>query len=186
MLIQSVIFVLEIFYLFHKRSNSLKIYLHSAFFKGLASNREKSFFSMGKSRMNNASGKKSASKSGYDNSIMIIEDDKIVAKLLSHTLTQRGFSVQIAADGRIAADNVETQQPPSLVLLDIILPFFDGFEILTKIRSQKGWQNVPVVMVTSKTQEQNVVRAFENGANDYITKPFQLEELVARIRRCLK
>jgi DNA-binding response OmpR family regulator len=141
---------------------------------------------MNKPLMKLRGNQKSTAKRLCDNSIMIVEDDKIVAKLLSHILTQRGFSVEVAADGLAAAEKVKNQQPPKLILLDIILPFFDGFEILLQIRSQKGWKKVPVVIVTSKTQEQNIVRAFENGANDYITKPFQLEELMARINRCLQ
>jgi two-component system, OmpR family, alkaline phosphatase synthesis response regulator PhoP len=121
-----------------------------------------------------------------NNSVMIVEDDAIVARLLGHTLTQRGFLVNLANDGKMAFDTVVNQPPPSLVLLDIILPFFDGFEVLAKIRSQKTWKDVPIIMLTSKTQEPSVVRAFNAGADDYITKPFQIEELMARIRRLVK
>lgn len=117
---------------------------------------------------------------------MIVEDDAIVARLLGHTLRQRGFSVNLANDGKAAVENIINQPPPSLVLLDIILPFFDGFEVLEKIRSQKTWKNVPIIMLTSKTQEPSVVRAFNAGADDYMTKPFQIEELMARIRRLIK
>lgn len=120
-----------------------------------------------------------------DNLIMLVEDDKIVARLLSHTLMQRGFNVDVATNGRQAIDNLDTNQLPKLVLLDIILPLADGFEVLTQIRSRKGWKKVPIIMLTSKTQELNVVRAFESGANDYVTKPFQLGELMVRINRLL-
>lgn len=120
------------------------------------------------------------------NSVMVVEDDIIVGKLLKHTLTQRGFDVQVVADGRLAISNIQNQNPPNLVLLDILLPFADGFEILHAIRNQSSWQDVPIVMLTSKTQEASVVRAFENGANDYVTKPFQVEELMSRIRRLLR
>ncbi len=120
-----------------------------------------------------------------DNLIMLVEDDKIVARLLSHTLMQRGFNVDVATNGRQAIDNLDTNQLPNLVLLDIILPLADGFEVLTQIRSRKGWKKVPIIMLTSKTQELNVVRAFESGANDYVTKPFQLGELMVRINRLL-
>jgi DNA-binding response OmpR family regulator len=120
-----------------------------------------------------------------NNSVMIIEDDLIVARLLGHTLSQRGFTVNLAGDGKAAFETVANQPPPRLVLLDIILPFYDGFEVLDKIRNQKTWQNVPIIMLTSKTQEPSVVRAFNAGADDYITKPFQIEELMARIRRLI-
>lgn len=116
---------------------------------------------------------------------MVVEDDKIVAKLLSHTLTHRGFDVEVAGDGRQAIENLDGEEIPKLVLLDIILPFADGFEVLTQIRARKGWKKVPIIMLTSKTQETSVVRAFEGGANDYLTKPFQLGELMVRINRFL-
>jgi two-component system, OmpR family, alkaline phosphatase synthesis response regulator PhoP len=121
-----------------------------------------------------------------NNSVMIVEDDAIVARMLAHTLSQRGFSVNLASDGKMAVESIIGQPPPSLVLLDIILPFFDGFEVLEKIRNQKNWKNVPIIMLTSKTQEPSVVRAFDAGANDYVTKPFQIEELMARIRRLMR
>lgn len=116
---------------------------------------------------------------------MLVEDDKIVARLLSQTLSNRGFSVEIASNGRQAIEILDNEQIPKLVLLDIILPFADGFEVLTQIRSRKGWKKVPIIMLTSKTQEFNIVRAFEAGANDYLTKPFQLGELMVRIKRFL-
>ena len=122
----------------------------------------------------------------FNNSVMIVEDDRIVAKLLSHTLTQRGFDVQIADNGRQAIENLDQIRPADLVLLDIMLPFADGFEVLSQIRSRQSWQKVPIIMLTSKTQEPNVVRAFEGGADDYMTKPFQLGELMVRINRLMK
>ncbi len=128
---------------------------------------------------------KAVSARKAENTIMLVEDDKVVAKLLSHTLSQRGFDVKISADGRHAIENLDNDQLPKLVLLDIILPCADGFEVLSQIRSRKIWKKVPIIMLTSKTQEFNVVRAFESGANDYVTKPFQLGELMVRINRLL-
>jgi DNA-binding response OmpR family regulator len=121
-----------------------------------------------------------------NNLIMLVEDDKIVAKLVSQTLSNRGFSVEIMSNGRQAIENLDTDRLPKLILLDIILPFADGFEILSQIRSRSGWKKVPIIMLTSKTQEFNIVRAFEAGADDYLTKPFQLGELMVRINRFLK
>ncbi len=128
---------------------------------------------------------KLVSASKTDNLIMLVEDDRIVAKLLSHTLMQRGFQVDISTDGRQAIESLDSKQVPNLVLLDIILPLADGFEVLNQIRSRKGWNKIPIIMLTSKTQEFNVVRAFESGADDYVTKPFQLGELMVRIKRLL-
>lgn len=120
-----------------------------------------------------------------ENLIMLVEDDKVVAKLLSHLLTQRGYEVIVSSDGREAIESLDTKVIPTLVLLDIILPCADGFEVLSQLRSRKNWNKVPVIMLTSKTQEFNVVRAFESGANDYVTKPFQIGELIVRINRLL-
>lgn len=122
----------------------------------------------------------------FNNSVMIVEDDRIVARLLSHTLSQRGFDVQVADNGRSAIESLDQIQPADLVLLDIMLPYADGFEVLSQIRARKGWENVPIIMLTSKTQEPVVVRAFENGVDDYVTKPFQLGELMVRINRLMK
>ncbi|HQU83329.1 MAG TPA: response regulator [Pyrinomonadaceae bacterium] len=127
-----------------------------------------------------------ASYDKFNNSVMIVEDDRIVARLLSHTLSQRGFDVQVADNGRSAIESLDQIQPADLVLLDIMLPYADGFEVLSQIRSRKGWENVPIIMLTSKTQEPVVVRAFENGVDDYVTKPFQLGELMVRINRLMK
>jgi DNA-binding response OmpR family regulator len=81
---------------------------------------------------------------------------------------------------------LEEIEPPQLILLDVMLPFIDGFELLEQIRSKPEWSEVPVIMLTSKGQEKNIVRALEGGADDYIVKPFQPEELVARVRRFVK
>lgn len=129
--------------------------------------------------------RKALTSRNQDNLIMLVEDDRVIAKLLSHMLEQRGFEVAVASDGREAVEVIDNGRVPLLVLLDIILPCLDGFAILSEIRSRKPWKNVPIIMLTSKTQEFNVVRAFEGGANDYVTKPFQIGELIVRINRLL-
>jgi DNA-binding response OmpR family regulator len=115
---------------------------------------------------------------------LVVEDDQIVAMLLEHILSRRGFSVQTARDGNQGANLIETlPAPPELVLLDVMLPYLDGFELIKKIRRQPGWGEVPIIMLTAKSQEQNIVRALDIGANDYVVKPFRPGELLARIRR---
>jgi len=118
--------------------------------------------------------------------ILVVEDDAIVGTLLEHTLARRGFVVHRAADGRRALELIESLAPPQLVLLDVMLPYVDGFSLITKIRTSSAWRDVPIVMLTSKSQEQSVVRALEAGASDYIVKPFRPEELVARVRRLVR
>ena len=115
--------------------------------------------------------------------ILVAEDDPIVAKLLNHTLSRRGFTVHHAPDGQAAAQLVDSMAPPRLVLLDLLLPYISGFELITQIRSMPAWGEVPIIVLTSLSQEGSVVRALEAGANDYIVKPFRPDELVARVRR---
>ncbi|HWP54849.1 MAG TPA: response regulator [Pyrinomonadaceae bacterium] len=118
---------------------------------------------------------------------VVVEDDQIIVTLLEHLLSRRGFDVRIALDGRQATDLVDTlPSPPALVLLDVMLPYLDGFEIIKKIREHDTWKHVPIIMLTAKSQEQNIVRALDHGANDYLIKPFRPEELLARIRRVTK
>jgi DNA-binding response OmpR family regulator len=118
---------------------------------------------------------------------VVVEDDQIIVTLLEHLLSRRGFDVRIALDGRQATDLVDTlPSPPALVLLDVMLPYLDGFEIIKIIREHDTWKHVPIIMLTAKSQEQNIVRALDHGANDYLIKPFRPEELLARIRRVTK
>lgn len=118
--------------------------------------------------------------------VLIVEDDQIIAGLLEHMLKRRGFETHLAGDGQKALALLDSLPPPELILLDIMLPFVDGFELIQRIRAKSGWQSTPIIMLTSKAQERNVVRALDAGANDYVVKPFQPEELMARVRRCMK
>lgn len=106
--------------------------------------------------------------------------------MLGHILERRGYAVEVCSDGNAALEKLRSIEPTDLILLDIVLPHVDGFELLGKIRAEEGWQEVPVIMVTANTQEISVVRAFEVGANDYIKKPIQLEELIVRVNRFLR
>lgn len=121
-----------------------------------------------------------------NSSIMVIEDDQIISGLLQHILTRRGYEVHHARDGRAASAMIEEIGVPQLILLDVMLPFLDGFELLQQIRLKKQWSEIPIIMLTLKGQEKDIVRALDAGANDYIVKPFQPEELVARVRRFIK
>ncbi len=118
--------------------------------------------------------------------ILIAEDDEHIAYLLKFQLEREGFEVLTAADGRVASEIIESQPPPELVLLDIMLPYKDGYQLLHLIHTKETWKDVPVVMLTAKAQEQDIVRALEAGACDYIVKPFQPNELVARLKRIMR
>ena len=117
---------------------------------------------------------------------LVVEDDDHIAHLLRFMLEREGYRVVHAADGREGLELIETGEPPAIALLDVMLPFVDGFELVRRLRDQAAWSEVPVVMLTAKTQESDIVRALNAGANDYILKPFQPAELLARLRRLVK
>lgn len=115
--------------------------------------------------------------------VFVVEDDDHIAQLLNFMLVRDGYRVQLARDGREARSFIQTQSPPRIALFDVMLPFVDGFELVRVARAQAGWEQLPIVMLTAKTQERDIVRALDEGATDYILKPFQPNELLARLRR---
>lgn len=120
-------------------------------------------------------------------SILIVEDDENIAELLKFLMERQDYEVHLRTEGRSARSFVESApEVPCLVLLDVMLPFIDGFELVKLMRRREGWEHVPIVMLTAKTMEADIVRALDAGANDYIVKPFQPNELMARVRRYLK
>lgn len=114
---------------------------------------------------------------------LVIEDDAMIASVLHFILDREGFTVRHAVDGRAAQQLIADSPPPALVLLDVMLPHADGFELVSAIRARAGWEKTPVLMLSSKGHEQDIARALDAGANDYVVKPFQIEELRARLRR---
>jgi DNA-binding response OmpR family regulator len=122
--------------------------------------------------------------SGYLKPVaLVVEDDDHIAHLLRFMLEREKYTVHLARDGREGQAFIQSQPVPTIVLFDVMLPFVDGFELVRLARAQPGWDSVPVVMLTAKTQERDIVRALDAGATDYILKPFQPNELLARLRR---
>jgi two-component system alkaline phosphatase synthesis response regulator PhoP len=117
---------------------------------------------------------------------LVAEDDEQLAYILRFILEREGFEVHAAPDGRTAKELIASLSPPAIVVLDVMLPHADGYELLAQLRATTGWQAVPVIMLTARSQEQDIVRGLEAGANDYMVKPFKPDELRARIRRLLK
>jgi DNA-binding response OmpR family regulator len=125
--------------------------------------------------------------SSHQPTVLVVEDDDHISQVLKFMLERQGYRVVHLADGRAAASHVEsTPALPDLVLLDVMLPYVDGFEIVRLIRAQPTWGDVPVLMLTAKNTERDTVRALDAGANDFVIKPFQPNELLARVRRFLK
>lgn len=118
--------------------------------------------------------------------ILVVEDEKDIQTILEFVLSREGHDVIIAENGKVAKNIVDSREPVDLVLLDIMLPYFDGFELVTHIRSNEKWKSVPIIMLTARSSEKDIVKALELGANDYVTKPFNVKELMARIKRNLK
>ena len=115
--------------------------------------------------------------------ILVVEDDEHIAYILRFLLERHGFQVEHAADGRQALQRF-SQPPPDLVLM--VLPYHDGLELLGHLRGTPAWAGTPVLMLTAKAREGDIVRALDAGADDYVTKPFQPEEVLARVRRMLR
>jgi len=117
-----------------------------------------------------------------DTSILVVEDDSTLRELLTYNLQKEGYSVLTAKDGGEALDMVNRKKP-HLVILDIMLPVMDGTEVCRVIR---GKSQVPIIMLTAKTEEIDKVVGLELGADDYVTKPFSIRELIARIKAVLR
>lgn len=117
---------------------------------------------------------------------LVVEDDEQIAFLLRFILEREGLEVRLAKDGKEARELIGSLPPPALVTLDVMLPYSDGFQLLGEIRGKAGWRALPVLMLTSKSQEKDVVRGLEAGANDYMVKPFRPDELRVRVRKLLK
>lgn len=115
--------------------------------------------------------------------VLVAEDDGQIAYLLQFLLEREGYRVSLARDGQEALRLADEITPPRLVILDVMMPYADGFEVLAHIRSKPDWRNTPVIMLTARSQEKDIVRALDAGASDYVVKPFLPEELKARIRR---
>lgn len=119
-------------------------------------------------------------------SALVAEDDDQMAEVLRFILEREGYSVQVAPDGRTAQHLIDTAPAPAIVLLDVMLPHLDGYELLARLRGSESWRGVPVIIVSARSQEQDIVRGLDAGADDYLAKPFKPEELRARIRRLVK
>lgn len=127
-----------------------------------------------------------AEAAGARRTALVVEDDDQIVHILRFILEREGFAVHAAADGRGAEKLIDTLAPPAIVTLDVMLPHADGYELLARIRVRPGWEAVPVILLTARSQAKDIVRALDAGANDYLVKPFKPEELRARVRRLVK
>jgi len=117
--------------------------------------------------------------------ILVIDDDASILKLVSDVLTEEGFSVITASCGEEGIKKVHRSKP-NLVILDLRLPDMDGFQICQTLKKDKIVSNIPIIMLTVKSAKSSTVAGLEMGADDYIVKPFNQEELVARVKTVLR
>ena len=117
--------------------------------------------------------------------VLIADDEPLMRELLEFRLSQRDYRAVCASDGREALARLEDSAPDAVVL-DAMMPVHDGFEVLRRIRASPEYAHIPVIMLTARRGEKDIVDALEIGANDYLVKPFMPEELLARLARLLK
>lgn len=114
---------------------------------------------------------------------LVVEDDDLIADLLKLLLVRAGYDVAVMADGSAARQYIDNQPAPAVALFDVMVPLHDGLQLVRQLRQKPGWEGLPVLMLTSRSGESDIVGALEAGANDYIVKPFLPNELLARVRR---
>lgn len=116
--------------------------------------------------------------------VVIAEDDPQIANLIKFKLEKSGYEVMHGENGRAALQLINEHQP-DIVILDVMMPIMDGFEVLRLMKEGEGTSRIPVIMLTARSMEADVLRGFDEGAVDYITKPFSVAELTARVRNVL-
>jgi DNA-binding response OmpR family regulator len=114
---------------------------------------------------------------------LVVEDDEQIGQLVKFIVEREGFEVVLAKDGRAVRELIATAAAPALIILDIMLPFVDGFQLLAEIRAHAEWKNCPAIMLSAWLQEKDIARALDAGASDCLVKPFLPDDLRARIRR---
>ena len=117
--------------------------------------------------------------------IILIEDDKDLQEIIKYNFSKEKYDVVLCSDGEEALDLIKHEMP-DLVILDWMLPNLSGVEILRQIRASKSLKKIPIIMLTARTEESDKLRAFDTGADDYITKPFSNSELIARTKALLR
>ncbi len=114
--------------------------------------------------------------------ILAVDDERHIVRLVQVNLERAGYQVVTAFDGREALEKVESEQP-DLVVLDVMMPYMDGFEVLQTLRKNQSTRDLPVIMLTAKAQDADVFRGWQSGVDCYLTKPFNPMELISFVKR---
>jgi DNA-binding response OmpR family regulator len=123
-------------------------------------------------------------ENGRTPTILVADDEEDLRELVAYRLTRSGYEVVAAVDGQEALE-LAREQRPDLMVLDVMMPRLDGYELTRRVRAEDSLRSVPVILLTARSQESDVSRGFEVGADDYLRKPFSPDELVARVRAVL-
>lgn len=116
--------------------------------------------------------------------ILIVEDDPEAAHILEMSLKREGFKISVAMDGTQGLTAIQSYRP-DLILLDLMMPDIDGFEVCRRTRANPDTTNIPIIVVSARTQEADKLMARQLGANGYLTKPYRRADLLSAIRACL-
>jgi DNA-binding response OmpR family regulator len=116
--------------------------------------------------------------------VLSIEDDAAMGQFLRAVFTVQGFTFDLATDGRLGL-TLARERRPDLVILDLLMPYKDGFEVLRELKEDPATQPIPVIILSSSSREEDMVKALNAGADDFVTKPFRARELMARVRKVL-
>ena len=117
--------------------------------------------------------------------ILVVDDEEHIVELISYNLSAAGYKVVTASNG-LDAIKIAKEEKPRLILLDLMLPGMDGFDVCKEIRGDKDFKNTSIIMLTAKGEELDKILGLELGADDYITKPFSVRELLARVKAVLR
>lgn len=116
--------------------------------------------------------------------MLVADDDEVLRRLVTHVLNREGYQVVIAGSGEEVLAEVRSRRPDAIIL-DAMMPGIDGLEVLHMLRQGETTKDIPVIMLSARSQERDVVRGFDFGANDYLGKPFKPLELLVRLKRLL-
>jgi len=117
--------------------------------------------------------------------ILAVDDERHIVRLVQVNLERAGYEVVTAFDGKDALEKVASEQP-DLVVLDVMMPYMDGFEVLQNLRKNPNTRELPVIMLTAKAQDADVFRGWQSGVDCYLTKPFNPMELISFVKRIFK
>jgi two-component system alkaline phosphatase synthesis response regulator PhoP len=117
--------------------------------------------------------------------ILAVDDERHIVRLVQVNLERAGYTVVTAFNGKEALEQVEAEQP-DLVVLDVMMPYMDGFEVLQNLRKNQSTRDLPVIMLTAKAQDADVFRGWQSGVDCYLTKPFNPMELISFVKRIFK